>query len=256
MTKPLLEKTVLITGVGGGIGNTFLHHLKNKCKAIVSASRSSLEGILRGTEPLNTHEHLSLDLTAEKNVRKIFNYIDNNYSELNVFINTIGGSLYSHKLENFPLKEFQEVLGLNLTSAFLLTREAIRLMKTRGGHIVHVVSSSAKQMASNKVPYGIAKAGLARMIQQAAAECGEYSIKVNGISPTYVFTPRHEREIQKKVNNSKKTREEIQEQYLKSQLIKKPLYSEDLIPTLELLISTEIITGQIYNCTLGEVLNY
>ncbi|NIQ04467.1 MAG: SDR family oxidoreductase [Candidatus Korarchaeota archaeon] len=256
MTKALSEKIVVITGVGGGIGNTFLHHLKDKCKSIISSSRSSLAEVLGDHDSVEHHEHISLDLTSEQNVKKLFENIRNNYGTLDVFINTIGGSLYSHRLEDFPLEEFKEVLDVNLTSAFLLTKEAIHLMKEGGGNIVHIVSSSAKRVSKHKAPYGIAKAGLTRMIHYAASECGEYDIKINGISPTYVFTSRHERELEKKAKILQKTREEIQEHVIESQLLKKPLYPQDLLSLLELLLSTDIITGQIYHCTLGEVLSY
>lgn len=256
MTNSLSKKTVLITGVGGGIGNTFLHHLKDKCKAIISSSRSSLEEVLNDQQSLETHDHYAFDLTDEQNVKNLFKNIQHSHDNLDVFINTIGGSLYSHRLENFPLHEFKEVLDVNLTSAFLLTKEAIKLMKPRGGNIVHLVSSSAKKISTHKAPYGIAKAGLASLIQYAAAECGKYDIKINGISPTYVFTSRHLREIEKKAKTSQKTKETLRNQRIESQQLQKPLYPQDLIPLLELLISTEIITGQIYNCTLGAALNY
>lgn len=256
MPKRLSEKVVLITGVGGGIGNTFLHHLKGKCKSIISSSRSSLEEVVGDRKSGEHHKHFSLDLTSEQNVKKLFENIHKKHGNLDVIINTIGGSLYSHRLENFPLEEFKEVLDVNLTSAFLLTKAAIPLMKERGGNIVHVVSSSAKRISEHKAPYGIAKVGLTRMIQYVASECGKYDIKINGISPTYVFTPRHEREIEKKAKTSHMTRKEIQEQMIESQLLKKSLYPKDLLPLLELLISTDVITGQIYNCTLGEVLSY
>ena len=125
-----------------------------------------------------------------------------------------------------------------------------------GGNIVHFVSSSAKNIAPGKAPYGIAKAGLAHLLQYAASECGDYNIKVNGISPTYVFTPRHEREIEKKIRDTGKSRDAIVNEIISRQLIKKLLYPKDLTEVTELLATTDCITGQIYNCCLGEILSY
>ncbi|MFO8020222.1 MAG: SDR family oxidoreductase [Promethearchaeia archaeon] len=256
MNIDLSEKIVLITGVGGGIGNTFLHYLINKAKVMVSASRTSEKEVLHGLKKPESYTHYSLDLSEEKNVKALIQDIYMEHGKLDLFINTIGGSLFSHRLEKFPISEFEQVLKINLISAFLLTKEVISLMKSNGGNIVHIVSSSAKNIASPKAPYGIAKAALAKLIQEAAVELAEYDIKINGISPTYVFTPRHEEEIQKRVQTNETTEKDLIRNIQDSQLLKKSMYPQDLIPTLELLINTKVITGQIYNCTLGEVLSY
>jgi NAD(P)-dependent dehydrogenase (short-subunit alcohol dehydrogenase family) len=149
-----------------------------------------------------------------------------------------------------------EVFRVNLISAFLITKEGIRLMKSQGGNIIHMVSSSAKSISSKKAPYGMAKSALVTMIQYVATETAKHNIRVNGISPTYVFTPRHQKEIKKKSQNKKLERKDLEAKMVDAQLLKKKLFSEDLIPVVELLMKTEIITGQIYNVTLGEVLSY
>ena len=129
-------------------------------------------------------------------------------------------------------------------------------MKINGGNILHIASSSAKTFPKNKGPYGIAKAALVKLIQYFAVEFAEYNIFINGITPTYVITPRHKSDIRIKAKKENVSEQTIEQRIINSQLIKKPLYSEDLIPLMNLLISTKVITGQIYNCTLGEVISY
>lgn len=255
----LSEKVVLVTGASGGIGLTVILNFMFKTKNLISASRMQIKDFFISESPPENYEHLPLDLTIEENVNMLFDYIKNKYGRLDIVINTIGGSLYTHKLEDFTIQEFNQVIRVNLTSAFLITKAAIKVMKKNsesGGNITHIVSSSAKNFSKNKAPYGIAKAGVARLIQYAAKECGEYNIKVNGISPTYVFTPRHEEDIEKKIEKTGKKREEIVKNITSTQILKRPLYSEDLIPVVELLSETDVITGQIYNVSLGEVINY
>lgn len=258
MNDDLSKKVVLLTGVGGGIGNTFLKYLVGRPKALITSSRTLEKKILGEYQESKNFKHYSYDLTKESNVIKLINEIREKYNQLDVLVNTIGGSIYTRKLEDFTLVEFNRVLRVNLVSAFLLTREAIRLMKnnSNGGNIVHIVSTSAKVISNKKGPYGIAKAGLARLIHYAAAESAEYDIKVNGISPTYTFTLRHEEEIKTKINQSEQTKDEIINHIFQSQLLKKPLYPKDIIPVLKLLINTEVITGQIINCSMGEVISY
>ncbi|KYC46808.1 MAG: 3-ketoacyl-(acyl-carrier-protein) reductase [Candidatus Methanofastidiosum methylothiophilum] len=117
---------------------------------------------------------------------------------------------------------------------------------------MHFVSSSSKDVSHNKAPYGIAKAGLEALIKYSAYEAAKYNIKVNGISPTYVFTERHEKEIELESRRTNKTKEEIEEKIMAGQLLKRKLYPQDIFPLVDLLINTEVITGKIYECTLGK----
>ncbi len=253
----LSEKVILITGASGGIGISLIKNFVPKVKFIISSSRKHLS---ETSQAPKNYEHIALDLTSEEEVFRLFEYVWEKYNRLDILINTIGGSLYQHKLEDFPINEFNQILNLNLTTAFMLTKVAIKKMQKNygdGGNIIHFVSSAAKKIStSDKGPYGIAKAGLARLIQQAAAESAKYNIRINGISPTYVFTPRHISDIDNTIEHSSLTKTEILNKIYSNQLLKKQLYPNDLIPIVELLAETKIITGQIYNCTLGEVVNY
>jgi NAD(P)-dependent dehydrogenase (short-subunit alcohol dehydrogenase family) len=254
----LSNKILLLTGASSGIGSVLLEHFIGRMQQVITSNRKDLSEFLTIEPTPSNLEHLALDLTIEANCQELFHHIKENYGRLDILINCVGGSLFSHPIEEFPADEFDKVISLNLRTPFLLTKHASRLMKSNeaGGNIVHYVSSSAKNISHNKAPYGSAKAGLAHFIHYAASELASYSIKVNGISPTYVFTPRHEREIETKIKNTRQSREAIIERIFVGQLLKKPMYSKDLIEVTQLLATTDVITGQIYNCSLGEVLSY
>ena len=252
----LSNKVLLLTGASSGIGSTLMEYFADKVQHIITSNRRQLNEFSPFKSIPPNLEHIPGDLTNENDVQRLFQHIKDNYGRLNILINCVGRSLYSHLIEDFPAEEFDQIISINLKSAFLLTKHAIKLMKANGGNIVHYVSSSAKNISSRKAPYGSAKAGLAHFIHYAASEVGSYSIKVNGISPTYVFTPRHETEIQAKIEKSGMTRDEIIEKVFSQQLLQNPLYSKDLIEVTELLATTDVITGQIYNCSMGEILSY
>ena len=80
----------------------------------------------------------------------------------------------------------------------------------------------------------------------------KYNIKVNGISPTYVFTERHEKEIEIQSRRENRSVVEIEEKIMEGQLLKRKLYPKDIFPLVDLLIQTEVITGKIFDCTLGK----
>ncbi|MHA1298550.1 MAG: SDR family oxidoreductase [Candidatus Helarchaeota archaeon] len=252
------DKILLITGASGGIRYSIMEHFVANVKNLITSSRKKLSDFLKLKYVPGNLEHVPLDLTIEKNIIELFNYIKKKYRRLDIIINCVGGSLFSHQIEEFPIEEFDEVISVNLRSVFLLTKHGIKIMKNNleGGNIIHFVSSSAKNISKNKSPYGVAKAGLAHLIHYTAFEAAEYNIRINGISPTYVFTPRHEEEIDEEVKNGEKTREEIIHEKVSKQLLKRPMYPIDLIVVVKLLSTTQSITGQIYNCAMGEVLNY
>lgn len=250
----LSEKIVLLTGASGGIGKPLLEHLNGKVKILIGSGRKNLQDFTRMKED-EKFNYMPMDLNSEDNVKFLFNYIVEEYGKLDVMINTIGGSLFSHPIEEFPMNEYDKVMETNLKTAFMLTKEAIRYMKRNvefGGNILHFVSSSSKDVSHNKAPYGIAKSGLEALIRYSAHEAAKYNIKINGISPTYVFTERHERDINLESRKTDIPVLEIEKKIIEGQLLKKKLYPKDIIPLIDLLINTEIITGEIYKCTLGK----
>ncbi|MFX0140546.1 MAG: SDR family oxidoreductase [Candidatus Hodarchaeota archaeon] len=254
----LAEKNLLLTGVSGGIGYAIMEDFVAKVKNLITSSRKKLSEFLKLDPIPKNLEHIPFDLTLERNVQELSQQIRNKYGRLDIMINCVGGSLYSHPIEEFPIDEYDKIMEVNLKSAFLLTKFGIKIMKNnqQGGNIVHFVSSSAKNISKDKAPYGVAKAGLAHLIHYAAYEAAKYNIIINGISPTYVFTPKHEREINEKIQKTGVTKDEIIKSKLSRQLIKRPMYTNDLLEVVQLLITTQSITGQIYNCAMGEILSY
>ncbi|NYT03631.1 MAG: SDR family oxidoreductase [Candidatus Methanofastidiosa archaeon] len=250
----LSEKVVLLTGASGGIGKPLLEHLNRNVKVLIGSGRKNLQDFTRIKED-EKFNYMPMDLNSEDNIKFLFSYIIDEYGRIDAIINTIGGSLYSHPIEEFPLEEYTNVLDTNLKTAFMITKESIKYMKRNhesGGNILHFVSSSSKDISHNKAPYGIAKAGLEALIKYSAYEAAKYNIKVNGISPTYVFTERHEKEIEVLSRRTDTPIEKIEEKMMEGQVLKRKLYPKDLFPLVDLLVTTEVITGKVYECTLGK----
>ncbi len=248
------EKIVLLTGASGGIGKPLLEHLNGNVKVLIGSGRKNLNDFTKIKED-EKFNYMPMELNSKDNIKFLFSYIIEEYERLDVVINTVGGSLFSHPIEEFPVEEYDKIMDINLKTAFMLTKESLRYMKRNedsGGNILHFVSSASKYISHNKAPYGIAKAGVEALIKYSAYEASKYNIRVNGISPTYVFTERHKREIQIAARNTNRSVEEIEEHIMKGQLLKRKLYPEDLFPLVDLLINTEVITGKTYDCTLGK----
>ena len=245
-TMRLENKNILITGVAkGGIGEALLQELmENNNLIIVSKNLSS--------ERFPEVQGFKIDCTKELEINKLEDHISNTIGTLDILINCVGGSLGSRSIESIDQAFFEEVLAVNLTSAFLLTQMASRLLEN-GGSIVHIVSSSAFEPEINKIPYSVAKAGLVHLIRIMAISLAPRNIRINGVSPTYVFTDRHKEELRVKAEKEGIMYNESISQKIKKQLLKTPLLPENLVEMVKFAATTEIMTGKVLHATLGRI---
>ena len=90
----------------------------------------------------------------------------------------------------FPLAEWQKVIDTNLTSAFLVGREAARRMIARGkgGKIINIGSLTSEAARATVAPYTAAKGGIKMLTKAMTAEWAEKGITVNAIGPGYIIT--------------------------------------------------------------------
>jgi rhamnulose-1-phosphate aldolase/alcohol dehydrogenase len=93
------------------------------------------------------------------------------------------------RLEALPVEQFRRALDVNLTSAFLLTRQAMRAMQAQGagGSLVYVASKNAFGPGAGFGAYSVSKAGMVQLMRIAAMEGGEHAIRANAVNPDAVF---------------------------------------------------------------------
>ena len=88
------------------------------------------------------------------------------------------------------LSDWQRVLDVNLTSAFLVARAAAKRMVARnsGGKIINIGSLTSEAARPTVAPYTAAKGGIKLLTKSMAAEWAVYNIQSNGIGPGYILT--------------------------------------------------------------------
>jgi 2-dehydro-3-deoxy-L-rhamnonate dehydrogenase (NAD+) len=87
-------------------------------------------------------------------------------------------------------KDWERVMGLNLTSTFYCCRAAIRHMRERrSGAIVNVASISGKEGNPNMIPYSVSKAGVICLTKALAKEVIKDNVRVNCVAPAVIETP-------------------------------------------------------------------
>src|SRR5690606_35386177 len=94
------------------------------------------------------------------------------------------------RLAETDMSVWSQMLSLNLTSAFLLSKEAARTMTEQGtGRIIHIGAFAAMEPFVGAGAYIIAKCGLLSLVKVLALELGGSGVKVNGVLPTTIDTP-------------------------------------------------------------------
>jgi len=243
------NKIILITGAAvGGIGEAVANYYADNNEIIVSSKNMTPDRIS------STNLAIAADCMTEEGIKYLETEILKKYNKIDVLINCIGGSLGNSEFEEITLEFFEKVISLNLTSSFLLSQMASRLMSNvEKGWITHIVSSSGFQPEVKKIPYAVAKAGQVHLIRSLALVLAP-KIIVNGVSPTYVYTDRHLAEIKTKAEETNVSEKEIMENYVSKQIVPNYLYPDDLIEFIDLSITTKVMTGKILHATGGRVL--
>jgi gluconate 5-dehydrogenase len=129
------------------------------------------------------------DVTDEKAVQAAFTQMDGANIEVDILVNNAGIQLRKPILD-LQLSEWQQVIDTNLTSAFLVGREAARRMikRGRGGKIINIASLTSEAARATTGPYTTAKGGIKLLTRVMTAEWAELGIQVNALGPGYIVT--------------------------------------------------------------------
>jgi 3-hydroxybutyrate dehydrogenase len=128
---------------------------------------------------------------------------------VDLLVNNAGIQFVS-PIEEFPLEKWDQIIGINLSSAFHTIRSAFPGMKKRKwGRIINTASAHSKVASPFKSAYVAAKHGLDGLTKTAALEGATFGITVNCVSPGYVWTPLVERQIPDTMAARHLTKEEV-----------------------------------------------
>jgi NAD(P)-dependent dehydrogenase (short-subunit alcohol dehydrogenase family) len=131
-----------------------------------------------------------LDVTSVGDAADTVEAVAAELGGLDVFVNNAGGG-DTHPFLKFPLEDWQRVLDLNLTGAFVCAQRAARLMVEAGteGRIVNITSVHEHIPLRGAAAYCAAKGGLGLLTKVMALELAQHGITVNAIAPGEIATP-------------------------------------------------------------------
>ena len=189
-----MARTTIITGSDSGIGKaTAVRLARDGFDVGVTwhSDREGAEDTAREVHELGRRAVVAqLDATRFSEAADTVEALVRELGGLDVFVNNAGGG-ESHPFLEFPLEDWQQVLDLNLTGAFVCAQRAAKLMVESGtnGRIVNITSVHEHIPLRHAAAYCAAKGGLGLLTKVMALELAEHGITVNAVAPGEIATP-------------------------------------------------------------------
>jgi 3-oxoacyl-[acyl-carrier protein] reductase len=189
MMFDLTGKTALVTGASGGIGGAIARAL-HAHGATVVLSGTRVEALEALKNELGSRAHVAVcDLADVASVEALPKTAEAAAGPIDILVNNAGITRdnLSMRMSN---EEWDQVIAVDLTAAFRLTRAVLRgMMKKRWGRIVSITSVVGATGNPGQCNYAAAKAGLVGMTKSVAYEVASRNITVNCVAPGFVVTP-------------------------------------------------------------------
>ena len=185
-----IKKTALITGASRGIGKAISIELaKNKVDVVINYKEDENQA----KEVVNVIKKLGVDCTALKAdvsdfdaVKAMFETVKKDYNGLDILINN-AGILLDKTVKNMPLEIWKNVINVNLTGIFNVTKNALPLMR-ENGRIISISSIIGLDGNFGQSNYAASKAGVIGFTKSLAKELAKKKITVNAVAPGFIKT--------------------------------------------------------------------
>jgi len=184
------NRVVLITGAAGGVGTVLVERfLANGDTVIATDTRQETLDGWRSKWPSDAAvTTVAGDISSEADVTRLAEHVKDQHRRLDVLINC-AGYFPIVGFEDMTTTQWRDVIDINLTGTFLMTRTLLPLMRDNGwGRIINFSSASIFPGVPGQVHYVAAKAGVIGFTRSLAREVGNYGITVNNVTPGLTVT--------------------------------------------------------------------
>ncbi|MCZ8185220.1 MAG: 3-hydroxybutyrate dehydrogenase [Beijerinckiaceae bacterium] len=179
-------------------------------------------------------------------IRDLVATTESTLGRLDILVNNAGIQFVS-PVEDFPDEKWDQIIGINLSSAFHTIKAAVPGMKARGGgRIINLSSAHALIASPFKSAYVAAKHGVTGLTKTVALELAQSRITVNAIAPGYVWTPLVERQIPDTMKARNMTEEEVKKNVLLAAQPTKEFVTVEQVAALAVYLASPVaasITG-------------
>ena len=210
----LKSKTAIVTGSTSGIGLAIARAL----------AKEGVNVVINGLGEAGEIEKVRSDIEREFGVKAVYSpanmlkadeivgmvrTAEETFGSVDILVNNAGIQFVS-PVEDFPVEKWDQIIAINLSSAFHAIRAVVPGMKARKwGRIINTASAHSLVASPFKSAYVAAKHGIAGLTKTVALEVATHGITVNCISPGYVWTPLVEKQIPDTMKARGLTKEQV-----------------------------------------------
>jgi 3-hydroxybutyrate dehydrogenase len=210
----LKGKSALVTGSTSGIGLGIARALAAEGANVMINGFGEADAIEKERAGLE-HEfsvralYSGADMTRPAEIAAMVAEAERAFGAVDILVNNAGIQFVS-PIDEFPIEKWDQIIAINLSSAFHTIRAALPKMKEKGwGRIIATASAHSLAASPFKAAYVAAKHGIAGLTKVLALELAEHGVTANCISPGYVWTPLVENQIPDTMAARGLSREEV-----------------------------------------------
>jgi 3-hydroxybutyrate dehydrogenase len=249
--RALTGKVSLITGSTSGIGLGIARALAAAGSQVVLNGFGKPEDVAdvqaRIAADFNVRVSYSgADMSKPPAIREMIGKTLQSSGRLDILVNN-AGIQHVAPLQDFPIEKWDEILGINLSSAFHTTRLALPAMiENKWGRIINIASAHGLVASPYKSAYVAAQHGMIGLTKVTALETAERGITCNAICPGYVYTPLVEAQIEGQAEAHGIPREQVIRDVLLAQQPNKRFASVEELGALAVFLASDAaasITG-------------
>jgi 3-hydroxybutyrate dehydrogenase len=240
----LKGKTAVITGSTSGIGLAYARTLAAAGANIVINGLGDADAIETERAALEAQHdiralYLEADMTRPGEIAAMIAEAETRLGGIDILINNAGVQ-YVAPIEEFPGEKWDQIIAIDLSSAFHAIRAVVPGMKRRKwGRIISTASAHSMTASPFKSAYVAAKHGLAGLTKTAALELATSGITANCISPGYVWTPLVEKQIPDTMKARGMTRKEVMNDVLLAAQPTKAFVQPDEVAAVALFLCSD-----------------
>ncbi len=210
----LKDRTALVTGSTSGIGLAYARALAAEGANVVINGFGDADAIEKERAAIETDfkvkaRYSAANMMKPDGIAAMVAQAEKEFGAIDILVNN-AGIQHVAPVDEFPIEKWDQIIAINLSSAFHATRAALPKMKAKGwGRIINTASAHAFVASPFKSAYVAAKHGIAGFTKTVALEVATNGITVNAIAPGYVWTPLVEKQIPDTMKARNMTKEQV-----------------------------------------------
>lgn len=187
------KRVALVTGAASGIGRAIAERLALDGKfhiCVVDIHEDAAREAAQAIKSMGgSAQAYAVDLSDATQLKAMCREVTQAVGAVDVLVNNAGlGGVFP--VETYPEESWNQIMAVNLTAAFLLSKHFLPAMRAKGwGRIVNISSINGLRAGSGRLAYGTSKTAIIGLTRQLAIDTAQWGITVNAIAPGTIETP-------------------------------------------------------------------